>query len=152
MDYDATTGEVYVPDQQHNQLDVLAPVTPALMPREPTRIIHMSSSPQSVAITSDGQLGFVALANGQVIMLDIPARSSVATITVGGTPHFIITGLYPPDEAATNTSPQTTTSSSSVLSVLAGWLLVLTMVLLSFFWLFGRRRRRQAHKRRKDPT
>ncbi len=26
MDYDANTGEVYVPDRQHNQLDVLAPV------------------------------------------------------------------------------------------------------------------------------
>src|SRR5260370_18569 len=27
MDYDANTGEVYVPDRQHNQLDVLTPVT-----------------------------------------------------------------------------------------------------------------------------
>src|SRR5581483_10489515 len=74
MDYDATTGEVYVPDQQHNQLDVLAPVTANLsgMPRQPVRYFHLNSAPQSVAITSDGQLGFVALSNGQILMLDIP--------------------------------------------------------------------------------
>src|SRR6266487_5793544 len=27
MDYDASTGEVYVPDRKHNQLDVLTPIT-----------------------------------------------------------------------------------------------------------------------------
>src|SRR5204862_6962828 len=74
MDYDANTGEVYVPDRQHNQLDVLEPVIAGatVMPPEPGRIIRLSSSPQSVAITSDGQLGFVALSNAQVLMLDIP--------------------------------------------------------------------------------
>jgi len=63
MDYDATTGEVYVPDRQQNQLDVLIPVTAGTttVPHEPVRIFHLSSSPQSVAITSDGQLGFVAM-------------------------------------------------------------------------------------------
>src|SRR6266849_5780746 len=60
MDYDANTGEVYVPERQHNQLDVLTPVTAGttVTPQEPARILHLSSSPQSVAITSDGQLGF----------------------------------------------------------------------------------------------
>src|SRR6266567_1952261 len=83
MDYDAPTGEVYVPDRQHNQLDVLAPVMadPTSSP-EPVRILHLSSSPQSVAITSDGQLGFVALSNGQVLMLDVPGRSIVTSLAV----------------------------------------------------------------------
>ena len=107
MDYDANTGEVYVPDRNHNQLDVLAPIVAGttVTQQEPARIIHLSNAPQSVAITSDGQLGFVALSNGQVLMLDIPERTTVTSITVGGTPSFIITGLYPP---ATNllTTPQ----------------------------------------------
>jgi len=29
-------------------------------------------------------------------MLDIPAHRTLKTIPVGGTPHFIIIGLYPP--------------------------------------------------------
>ncbi|HEV7236796.1 MAG TPA: YncE family protein, partial [Ktedonobacteraceae bacterium] len=115
MDYDASTGEVYVPDLQHNQLDVLRPITAGttLLPQEPARIIPLSSSPQSVAITSDGQLGFVALSNGQVLMLDIPGRSIVTTIAVGGSPHFIITGLYPPVNSPVSTPQQTTTAPSS---------------------------------------
>jgi hypothetical protein len=141
MDYDAITGEVYVPDQQHNQLDVLTPVTggTTLIPHEPARIIHLSSSPQSVAITNDGQLGFVALSNGQVLILDIPGRSTVSSVTVGGTPHFIITGLYPPVNSPTSTSQPAATSQppvqpSSILLILA---MVLAIALvLSAFWLF----------------
>ncbi len=111
MDYDANTGEIYVPDRQHNQLDVLAPVMAGttVTPQEPARILRLSSSPQSVAITSDGQLGFVALSNGRVLMLDIPGRSIVTSIAVGGTPHFIITGLYPPVNSPTSTPQQTAT-------------------------------------------
>src|SRR5579863_1857891 len=109
MDYDAITGEVYVPDRQHNQLVVLAPVTAGdtAPPREPARIFSLRSSPQSVAITSDGQLGFVALSSGQVLMLDVPARSVVTTIAVGGAPRSIITGLYPPMNISTSTPPTT---------------------------------------------
>src|SRR3989440_1415831 len=42
MDYDANTGEVYVPDRQHNQLDVLAPVVADTTgtQQEPARIIR----------------------------------------------------------------------------------------------------------------
>lgn len=97
MDYDADSGEVYVPDRQHDQLDILEPLYPGVaLPREPKRIIRLDASPQSVAITSDGLLGFVALASGNVVMLDLPGRSIVKTIYVSGTPDFIITGLYPP--------------------------------------------------------
>ena len=63
MDYDATTGQVYVPDIQHHLLDVLMPVIPNVTSpqHQPRRVIHLSGSPQSIAITSDGQLGFVAM-------------------------------------------------------------------------------------------
>jgi hypothetical protein len=144
MDYDANTGEVYVPDRLHNQLDVLTPIVTGttVTQQEPARIIRLSSSPQSVAITSDGQLGFVALSNGQVLMLDVPNRSIVTSIAVGGTPHFIITGLYPPLSSPTSTPKQVATSPSPaklidrllfiVLMVLAG------MLLLGTLWLFWR--------------
>ncbi|HEV2582859.1 MAG TPA: hypothetical protein VGT44_18520 [Ktedonobacteraceae bacterium] len=98
MDYDAITLEVFVPDQEAKQIDVLSPfiVSEALPPQEPERVIRLSGSPQAVAISSDGQFAFVALSRGEVEMLDLPARRAIKTITVGGTPHFIITGLYPP--------------------------------------------------------
>ncbi len=97
MDFDENTGEVYVPDMQHDQLVVLTPVNAGYtLPPEPNRTIHFNAEPQSVAITSDGQWGFVALNNGSVAMLDIPGRQIAKTIEVGGTPRFIITGLYPP--------------------------------------------------------
>ncbi|MDQ2887130.1 MAG: YncE family protein [Chloroflexota bacterium] len=149
MDYDANTGEVYVPDRQHNLLDVLAPITIStpVMPREPTRLFHLGSSPQAVAITSDGQLGFVALANGQVVMLDIPGRSIATSIAVGGTPHFIITGLYPPVNSPTVTAPQTTSPAPTAPSNNRVLLIIVVAVagtlLLSVLWLFGRRSARK---------
>ena len=149
MDYDAVTGEIYVPDRQHNQLDVLNPVTlgTTVTVQEPARIIPLSATPQSVAITSDGRLGFVALSNGQVLMLDIPGRSMLTSISVGGTPHFIITGLYPPANTPTSPPQQTQTAPSSatpishslfiVLMVLAGILLLTTLWL---FWSYYQKR------------
>ena len=145
MDFDATTGNIYVPDRQHNQLDVLAPVAAGSTqtPHEPARIIHLSSSPQSVAITSDGQLGFVALANAQVLMLDIPGRRIVTSIAVGGSPRFIITGLYPPTDSSTSSPQQTTISPSSIspsnhltfiFSIVLSGILLLTAI-----WFFWRR-------------
>ena len=108
MDYDALTVKIYVPDQQHNLIDVLTPVIAgATTPREPARVLRFAAAPQSIAITSDGQLGFVALADGKVSMLDIPGRQVVTTIGVGGVPGFIITGLYP--------SPFSYTAQQSIL-------------------------------------
>jgi DNA-binding beta-propeller fold protein YncE len=144
MDYDANTGEVYVPDRQHNQLDVLTPVTAdkSVTPQEPARNLRLSGSPQSVAITSDGQLGFVALSNGQVLMLDVPSRSIVTSIAVGGTPHFIITGLYPPVNSPTSPPQQTATSPSSAIPIDRLLLIVLMVLagvlLLGTLWLFWR--------------
>jgi hypothetical protein len=143
MDYDASTGEIYVPDRQHNQLDVLAPVMKgtAIKTQDLARVIHLNSSPQSVAITSDGQLGFVAQSNGQVLMLDIPGRNFITSIIVGGTPHFIITGLYPPGNNPTQPLVRTTTPASGLPSMsipLVFALLLAGIALVSAFWLFGR--------------
>jgi hypothetical protein len=91
------TGEVYIPDLAHHRIAVLAPLTVsgAPLPREPFRTLFFPAAPQSVAITSDGQFGFVALADGNVTMLDIPGHQVIITLRVGGHPSFIITGLYP---------------------------------------------------------
>jgi hypothetical protein len=97
MDFNENTGEIYVPDRAHNQLVVLTPVNAGFaIPHEPEQTISLSGQPASIAITSDGQLGFVALASGDVVMRDIPGRANVNTFHVGGNPQFIITGLYPP--------------------------------------------------------
>src|SRR6266851_9750430 len=86
MDYNAFTGEVYVPDMQNKQVDVLSPVNPgtSTLPHEPSYTIRLGVAPQSIAITSDGQLGFIALAGGHVAMLDIQGKQIVNTIFVGG--------------------------------------------------------------------
>lgn len=141
MDYNAITGEVYVPDEQYRQLDVLTPVIAGTTstPQEPARIIHLSSSPQSVAITNDGQLGFVALSNGQVLMLDIPGRSTITSIAVGGTPRFIITGLYPPAYTSPPGPQQSAASSSSpqpiTLSFLIALMVLAALLCLAIIWL-----------------
>ncbi len=127
MDYDAITGEVYVPDRMHHSLVVLSPVNAGFTPpHEPSRTISVAGPPASVAITSDGQLGFVALAGGDVAMLDIPGRETIKTITVGGDPHFIITGLYPP---AIGTTPQQANIWGTILNVLA-YVLVLALLII----------------------
>jgi DNA-binding beta-propeller fold protein YncE len=155
MDYDAPTGEIYVPDRQHNQLDVLAPVmadTTSPPPPGPVRILHLSSSPQSVAITSDGQLGFVALSNGQVLMLDVPGRSVVTSMAAGGNPHFIITGLYPPASSPAS-PPRQTTTSPSLANPIGRFLLIASealagVLLLGTLWLLWRYyQKRLAHQR-----
>jgi DNA-binding beta-propeller fold protein YncE len=117
MDYDATTGEIYVPDTKNDQLVVLAPVNSGFPPpHEPSRVIHLGVPPASVAITSDGLLGFVALSSGNVVMLDLPGREVITTIPVGGSPHFIITGLYPP---LIGTTPQQASVWETVLNIAA---------------------------------
>jgi len=144
MDYDAYTDEVYVPDQQHDQIDVLAPVTSVSgpLPHEPSHIFHLGVSPQSIAITSDGQLGFVALSGGNVAMLDIPGRQLISTIHVGGTPHFIITGLYPPLIGST---PQQASIFGTIINI-AAYLFLILLVLVPIYLL-----RRQKQKPVESP-
>jgi len=146
MDYDATTGEVYVPDQQNKRLDVLVPVTAgtAGTSSEPVRTFALTAPPQSVAITSDGQLGFVALANGQVEMLDLPGHTLSTTISVGGTPRFIITGLYPPADSPAQSVPQTPNPSLPslpvVLLLLVAFFALAGIVVLVIFWVLKKRK------------
>ncbi|HEY3992311.1 MAG TPA: hypothetical protein VGM01_05460, partial [Ktedonobacteraceae bacterium] len=142
MDYDAVTGEIYVPDQRLRQIDVLTPVLAdmAVMPREPASILPVNGFPQAIAITNDGQLGFVALSDGQIAMLDIPGRSLLKLIAVGGSPHFIITGAYPPPNAPQPISP-TISPLSSILPIL---LIAVTLLFCGFgvfFWFIRRRKK-----------
>jgi len=126
MDYDAVTGEIYVPDKKNQQLDILTPWAPSsATPHEPNRIVHMSSPPQAVAVTSDGQLAFVALTEGKVVMMDVPGRKITNTIIVGGTPHFIITGLYPP---LLGTTPQEASRWNTIIDIAAGVVLLVLIV------------------------
>jgi DNA-binding beta-propeller fold protein YncE len=136
MDYNAITGDIYVPDQQHNQVDVLSPVLAdsGLAAGEPERVIHFNSPPQSIAITSDGQLGFVALGGGQVAMLDIPGRSLVATIPVGGAPHFIITGPYPPQDVPIPQKTAVPPPNFTLLGVIVALLIAAFSVGCWFLW------------------
>jgi DNA-binding beta-propeller fold protein YncE len=143
MDYDALTGEVDVPDQQRQQLDVLTPLSPGttVPPREPSYLYRLGGSPQAVAITSDGQLGFVALAGGDVAMLDIPGEQVVRTIHVGGTPHFIITGLYPP---AASVSPPPQAPTATIIISLVACFLVVEAILVPLWFLRRRNKRRRS--------
>ncbi len=144
IDYDASTGRVYVPDEQHKLLDVLNPLDGAriTLPKEPNRVIHTSVSPEAVAITSDGLLGFVALQGGRVAMLDLLSRQIVHTFSVGGTPHFVITGLYPLSIASTppnKASLQQKTMQSEVINIVFYGLAMVLFIFLLFLLLHFRK-------------
>lgn len=103
MDYDAVTGQIYVPDVSGDAVVVLRPASPASggeapsLPSEPLRTYSFSGGPVAAAITFDGAYGFVAeQSSGTVTMLDVSAHTTLATVSVGGSPHSIITGSYPP--------------------------------------------------------
>jgi DNA-binding beta-propeller fold protein YncE len=116
MDYDALTLEVYVPDARHNVIDVLAPPAAGTtaLPPEPERVLRTVAPPTAIAVTNDGLFGFAALTGGKVSMFDLIDRDPVYTLTVGGTPQFVITGLYPPSSLSLlPTQPSTTASSLS---------------------------------------
>jgi hypothetical protein len=146
MDFDEQTGEIFVPDARHRQLDVLAPITPGFPPpKEPERTIALASPPNSVAITSDGQFGFVAMQGGSVAMLDIPGRQLVATFHVGGNPQFIITGLNPP---IIGTTPQQATFVSWFLP-LAAYILIGVLVIVPILVLRRRPTKAKVMKEQK---
>lgn len=142
MDYDAATEEVYVPDMQHHQIDVIASLLDeSPFPQEPEQVIPLHGVPESIAITFDGQLGFVALADGQVAMLDIPGRSLAATIPVGGQPHFIITGPYPPAGVPVLQHPEQDNAAPPDVPLLASTG-VLIGALVVAFWLVRSQRKK----------
>jgi DNA-binding beta-propeller fold protein YncE len=145
MDYDAITGEVYVPDQRNNRIDVLTPLSSGSnpLPTEPNHTYNLGVPPQSIAITSDGQLGFVALSGGNVAMIDVPGKQVVDTIFVGGNPHFIITGLYPP---LVGTTPQQASTWTTVINILA-YVFVAALLIIPIL-LFRRFSRTNTEKRK----
>lgn len=148
MDYDAYTGQVFAPDKRNKQVDVLTPVTlsnpPVPLPHEPGRVIPTATAPQSIAITSDGQLGFVALASGNVAMLNIPEQTITNTFFVGGSPQFVITGLYPP---LLGTTPQQAFAWSIVINIVA-YALVLALLIIPIVFIVRRTRASSAQKKR----
>jgi DNA-binding beta-propeller fold protein YncE len=133
MDFDEGTSEVYVPDQKSHQLVVLQPAYGnSALPHEPLRTIPLEARPISVAVTSDGQLAFVALEDGKVAMLDIPAHHITNTFDVGGDLHFIITGLNPPTLSPplhqAQTSQQSWTLQIVLLLALCGSLIIILVI------------------------
>ena len=133
MDYDAVDGEVYVPDERHHAIDVLTPISSSTttLPPEPNRFISTGSVPEAVAITNDGLLGFVALQGGKVAMYDLIDRQLAFTVSVGGTPHFVITGLYPPTVDIAPTPSPGTSKISQGWSVSNGAIIILVIALFA---------------------
>lgn len=144
MDFDENTGQVYVPDGLHRQLDSITPpgagaLTP---PREPAAVYHLDAAPRSVAITSDGQFGFIALETGAVAMFDVPGRQIVKVIPVGGSPRFIITGLYPPDLGTTPQQASLLTTGATILA----YILVAAIILAPLWFVLRQRRKEKASR------
>jgi DNA-binding beta-propeller fold protein YncE len=148
MDYDMNTDEVYVPDMLNKRIAVLAPIvsTTPPFPTEPEHVIPLGVAPQSIAITSDGQFGFIALAGGNVAMLDVPGKEIFDTVFVGGNPRFIITGLYPP---LLGTTPADVSFWGTVVNIVAYALIFVLLIVPAVFFL--RRARVQPAKTTKHP-
>jgi hypothetical protein len=144
MDYNAFTSEVYIPDMLHKQVDVLSPIFPGTntLPHEPNYAIHLGVAPQSIAITSDGQFGFIALAGGNVAMLDVPGKQIINTILVGGNPRFIITGLYPP---LIGTTPQEASVWGTAINIVA-YVLVIALLIVPIILFQRYSRNKVDHK------
>jgi hypothetical protein len=130
---------------QHKQIDVLSPINPGttVPQHEPDHIIRLGVAPQSIAITSDGQLAFIALQGGNVAMLDIPGRQIFNTLYVGGNPHFIITGLYPP---VLGTNPQQASQLTTIINI-AAYVLVIGLFIVPLLLL--RRYSRSGNQKKK---
>ena len=143
MDYDAITGQIYVPDSQKNVVDVLHPVSsdPKTWTREPLRALSIGGAPWGMAVTNDGSLGLVGQHDsGDVTMLDVPAHTTVGTIHVGGQPQFLIAGPYPP-----LVSRQSAQIILILIYVLAGVILIGGIGWLVWWMRKQERRIRQLH-------
>jgi len=151
MDFDENTGEIYVPDQKNHQVVVLEPMNAGFaLPHEPGRTIPLDATPVSVAVTSDGQLAFVALEGGKVAMLDIPTHQIINTFDVGGNPRFIITGLNPPVFAAT---PQQAHTLQNVITVVAYVIVaVLLVVPIILFRRYAKAHRDEFAEEQQQPS
>lgn len=142
MDYDAVTGQVYVPESATGSVAVLAPASvgsgdsaPAL-PTEPARTLTFGGGPSAVAITFDGTYGFVTQRDtGNVTLFDVGTHKPLAEIAVGGAPRAVVTGAYPPllNRQAANVAAYVVTS-----------LLIVVLAVAIFFVARGTRRNKQS--------
>jgi YVTN family beta-propeller protein len=102
MDYDAVTGQLYVPVPASGRVVILRPAGVGadgslVAPAEPLRILTIPGAPSAVAITFDGALGFVAeRSGGHVVEIDVTNHRTLGVVSVGGAPNAIVTGPYPP--------------------------------------------------------
>lgn len=122
MDYNAATGEVYVPDPAGNAVLVVVPASSygdhLQVPDEPERTLALDGAPTAVAITFDGAYVFVTQRErGQVVLLDAARHQVLSTIAVGGAPVAVVTGAYPP-------------AASQQTSSIAGYVVVAIVVML----------------------
>jgi len=59
-------------------------------------------------------------------MLDVPGKQIVNTFSVGGNPHFIITGLYPP---LIGTTPQQASIWGTVVNIVAYFFVIVLFII-----------------------
>lgn len=77
----------------------------------------------------------MALQNGNVAMYDLIDRQFVFALRVGGTPYFVITGLYPPTVDVTPT-PSPGILSSPYGQVLQNGAIIILVIALLIMALF----------------
>jgi hypothetical protein len=65
-------------------------------------------------------------------MLDVPGKTVFDTVFVGGNPHFIITGLYPPLLGST---PTDVSFWSTVVNIAAYALIFVLLIVPAIFFL-----------------
>ncbi|HLY32534.1 MAG TPA: YncE family protein [Ktedonobacterales bacterium] len=146
MDYDAATGQVYVPDATTGQVALLTPAADSgqgafTPPTEPARLLPFGGGPAAIAITFEGSFGFVAeRAVGKVAIFDATTRHILGIASVGGAPTALVTGAYPPPLS----------SQATVLvdvAVIGAIVVIMVAAILSLARASAQQRRRQAQAR-----
>jgi len=139
MDYNATNGQIYVPDPSAGVVQVLRPASPGgagsapSLPTEPLRTLPFPGGPAAVAIPNDGSYAFVAARDaGDVAMYDLSQHHTVATLDVGGAPVGMVTGSYPPLLGA---------QAGAVLDVALTVAVLGTLAVVAFLFIRADRRR-----------
>ena len=139
MDYNATNGQIYVPDPAKNVVQVLRPVSPGSpgsspsLPPEPLRTLSFAGGPDAVAIPNDGSYAFVALGGtGRVAIYDLTQHATVATLDIGGAPSGMVTGSYPPIFSS---------GASQIVSIVLTLVILATLGLVAYLFIRAGRRK-----------
>lgn len=141
MDYDAVTGQVYVPEPAAGTVAVLAPASAGsgagapVLPNEPARTLAFGGGPSAVAITFEGSYGFVTQRDaGKTTMFDAGTHKPLAEIAVGGAPRAVVTGAYP---------PLLNRQSANVAAYVVTGLLIIVLAVSIYFVARGTRRNKR---------